>query len=172
MVMGPINWKIWLFIMCFYFILPLASAASGNPDVSPSIESGKKIYLSNCAGCHGEKGDGSAFPGAFNFTDREKMNKSNSSVFFDAITNGISGTAMPSFGRLSENERWDVIAYINTFQFGDFQPGVPQKKPASTVGQQYGKEWYNTTGGSAMIIISAGLTIYILYLFIRGLKER
>jgi len=26
------------------------------PDERPSIESGKKIYLSNCAGCHGEKG--------------------------------------------------------------------------------------------------------------------
>ena len=170
--MGSIKWIIWLILMCFYYIIPLASAASGNTDESPSIESGKKIYLSNCAGCHGEKGDGSAFPGAFDFTDREKMNKSNSSVFFDAITNGISGTAMPSFSRLSENERWDVIAYINTFQLRDFQQSVPQKTPVSTGGQQYGKAWYNTTGGSAMIIISAVLAIYILYLFIRGLKER
>ncbi len=170
--MGSINWKIWLFIMCFYFILPLASAASGNPDVSSSIESGKKIYLTNCAGCHGEKGDGSAFPGAFDFSDRKKMNKSNSSVFFDAITNGISGTAMPSFGRLSETERWDVIDYIKTFALSEVEPSIPQKTPASTAGLKYRKEWYNTTGGSAMIIISAGLAIYILYLFIRGLKER
>ena len=170
--MGFINWKIWLILMCFYIIPPLASAASNNPDVSPSIGSGKNIYLSNCAGCHGEKGDGSAFPGAFDFTDREKMNKSNLSVFFDAITNGIPGTSMPSFGRLSENEIWDVIAYVNTFQLSDNRSTLPKQTTASTAGQQYGKEWYNTSGGRAMIIISGGLAIFIIYLFIRGLKER
>jgi high-affinity iron transporter len=115
--MGSIKLKIWLIIMCLYLIQPLASAASGNPDENLLIISGNKIYLSNCSGCHGENVDGYAFPGAFNFTYREKMNKSNSSVFYNAITNGISGTAMPSFSRLSENERWDVIAYVNTFNY-------------------------------------------------------
>jgi len=153
------------------YLIP-ALGAENNIYSNPSIESGKDIYLSNCAGCHGEKGDGSGFPGAFNFTDREQMNNINSSVFFDAITNGISGTAMPSFGRLSEKDRWDVIAFIRTFAQSDAHPDTPQKTPGSTAGKQYGKEWFKTAGGIAMILISAILTIYILHLFIRGLKER
>ncbi len=277
--MDSINWKIYFILISLCIITSSASAiAIGYPDERPSIEAGKKIYLSNCAGCHGEKGDGSTFPGAFNFTNSEKMINSNSSIFFDAITNGIPGTAMPSFSKLpkkdrwdviaylwtfwidkpsvengkiiyekdcagchgmlgngygfpeafdftnlsqtavkqpsvyfdrltqgipgtamrpykndlTENERWDAVKYLFTFQFSDYQLTVPQITqvqitqvqitqpqitqpqitPAPTKPQYSGKEWYNSTGGVAIILVSAGLAIFILYLFIRGLKER
>jgi len=258
--MGSINWKVY-FILISLCIITSSASAIDYPDERPSIESGKKIYLSNCAGCHGEKGDGS-FPGASNFTNSEKMITSNSSIFFDAITNGIPGTAMPSFSKfpkkdrwdviaylwtlwidrqsaengkmiyekncagchsvlgngyglpeafdftnlsqtaskqpsvffdrltqgipgtamrpwksdLTENERWDAVKYLFTFQFSDYQLTVPQTPPqitpAPTKPQYSGKEWYNTTGGGAIILFSAGLAVFILYLFIRGLKER
>ncbi|CAG0983943.1 hypothetical protein METP1_01925 [Methanosarcinales archaeon] len=251
--MGSINWKIYFILISLCIMISSASASAiYYPDERSSIESGKKIYLSNCAGCHGEKGDGSTSP--FNFTSSEKMIKSNSSVFFDSITNGISGSAMPSFSRLpkkdrwdviaylwtfwidrqsaekgkmvfgkncagchgikgdglpgafdftnlsqmavkqpsiffdrltqgvsgtamrswksdlTENERWDAVKYVFTFQFSDYELTAPI--PAPTRPQSPGKEWHNTTGGVAIIFVSAGLAIFILYLFIRGLKER
>lgn len=263
-VMDSINWKIHFILISLCIITSSASAvAIDYPDERPSIEAGKKIYLSNCAGCHGEKGDGSTFPGAFDFTNNEKMINSNSSIFFDAIANGIPGTAMPSFSKLpkkdiwdviaylwtfwidkpsiengkiiyekdcagchgmlgngygfpeafdftnlsqaavkqpsvyfdrltqgipgtamrpyknelSEDECWDAVKYLFTFQFSDYQLTVPQITqpqitPAPTKPQYSGKEWYNITGGGAIILVSAGLAIFILYLFIRGLKER
>jgi len=83
---------------------------------------------------------------------------------------------------LTENERWDTVKYLFTFQFSDYQFTVPQLTvpqitlpqitPAPTITQYSGKEWHNTIGGGAIILVSAGLAVFILYLFIRGLKER
>jgi len=262
--MSSINWKVYFILIGLCIIISSATVvAIDYPDERPSIESGKKIYLSNCAGCHDEKGDGSTFSGASNFTNSEKMINSNSSTFYDRITNGIPGTAMPSFSKLPKKDRWDVIAYLwtfwidrqsaengkiiyekdcagchgilgdgygfpeafdftnlsqtaskqpsvffdrltrgipgtamrpyksdltenerwnavkylFTFQFSDYQltvpqPTAPQTTPAPTKPQYSGKEWYNTTGGGAIILVSAALAVFILYLFIRGLKER
>lgn len=86
------------------------------PLEKPSVDSGQVVYTSTCAICHGEKGDGSSYAGAYNFTDHQKMINENSTAFFLSITNGRKGTAMPPFGnRLSESQRWDVIAYVWTF---------------------------------------------------------
>ncbi|KAB2941308.1 MAG: cytochrome c [Candidatus Methanoperedens sp.] len=267
--MSSINRKVYFILISLCIIISSATAvAIDYPDERPSIESGKKIYLSNCAGCHGEKGDGSTFSGASNFTNSEKMIISNSSIFYDKITNGIPGTAMPSFSKLpkkdrwdviayiwtfwidkqsaengkkiyekdcagchsmlgdgyglpeafdftnlsqtaskqpsvffdrltqgipgtamrpyksdlTENERWDAVKYLFTFQFSDYQLTVPQltvpqttlpqTTPAPTKPQYPGKEWYNTAGGGAIILVSVALAVFILYLFIRGLKER
>jgi len=85
------------------------------PSEKPSVDSGKKVYDMNCAGCHGVKGDGSVFKGAPDFTDQNTMINKNSSLIFDAVSEGVSGTAMPGFGSLSVPERWDVVAYTWTF---------------------------------------------------------
>ena len=84
------------------------------PSEKPSVVSGQVIFTSACAVCHGEKGNGSGYAGAYNFTDDQKMVDRNSSDFFLSITNGRQ--AMPPFGnRLSQSQRWDVVAYLWTF---------------------------------------------------------
>jgi mono/diheme cytochrome c family protein len=84
-----------------------------------SIERGKEIYEKKCALCHGTKGDGKGpasaglNPKPTNFKDshREKMTDGE---HFWKITTGRGG--MPSFAKdLTEEERWHVINYVNTF---------------------------------------------------------
>lgn len=77
---------------------------------------GKAIYDHSCALCHGRKGEGlgnqSALP---NFGDRQAMARRTDQELFDKITNGGQGTGMPAWSKLlSEQERWDVLAYIRT----------------------------------------------------------
>ncbi len=104
----------WSALIILLILTGLVSA--GYPPERPSVVSGQVVFTSSCAICHGEKGDGSGSAGAYDFTDYQKMRNENSTAFFLSITNGRQGTAMPPFGnRLSENQRWDVIAYIWTF---------------------------------------------------------
>jgi len=109
--------KKWIISCVFTFSLffPIVLASGAYPVEKFSLSSGREIFNSNCAGCHGEKGDGSVLKGAFNFTDNELMRTKNSSIFFNVVTNGVPGTAMPSFGKLSTPQRWDVAAYLWTF---------------------------------------------------------
>lgn len=113
-----------LTLLCL-FVLNIALAEY--PLEKPSIESGKEIFISNCASCHGEKGDGSGMNSAYDFTDHEKMINENSTAFFKSVTNGRQGTAMPAFGNLSEAKRWGVIAHIWTF-WADMQSAESGKE--------------------------------------------
>ena len=84
-----------------------------------SIQRGKEIYEKKCSLCHGDKGDGKGpasaglnpKPTNFKNSHGEKMTDGE---HFWKITTGRGG--MPSFAKdLTEEERWHVINYINTF---------------------------------------------------------
>ena len=86
------------------------------PPERPSAVRGKAIFEANCVTCHGAAGDGSGLPGAANFTDVEFMRKKKPAEFFEAIRDGIEGTAMPAWGEtLSQMDIWDVLYYEWTF---------------------------------------------------------
>ena len=79
------------------------------PKQLPSLASGKKIYLENCAQCHGEtgKGDGPSratmnpkIPLPANFTDAEFMAGLSPFKAFNAVSFGVENTAMASFAAL------------------------------------------------------------------------
>ena len=143
-----------------------------------SVERGKIIFEKNCASCHGIKGDGSGLPGAMDFTNLSNMiSIGQPSVFFDSVSNGVPGTAMPPFkDTFSEEERWDAIKYIWTFQYGDY-PGSPAGSPPdrtlpSPDVPSSGYEWYKRPTGYAILAVSGWIVVGIVYLFIRGLRER
>jgi mono/diheme cytochrome c family protein len=82
------------------------------PPEMPSAVRGKAIFEANCVTCHGATGDGSGLPGAANFTDVEFMRGKKPAEFFQAIRDGVEGTAMPAWGdTLSEMDIWDVLYY-------------------------------------------------------------
>ena len=100
------------------------------PTVTPQLlEAGKKIFDLRCAPCHGFEGAGegpaaiSLDPrprdftrGLFKFKTTEMGQVVADNDLFRTISRGIPGTAMPSWKRvLSEEERWQVIAYVKTF---------------------------------------------------------
>ena len=96
------------------------------PRKLPALASGKKLYLENCAQCHGEtgKGDGTGresmkpkTPLPANFTDPERMAGISPFKAFNTQSFGLEGTAMASFAALSEEQRWELAFYIMSLRF-------------------------------------------------------
>lgn len=100
-------------------------AVEGGPQ---QIAFGRIVYEHRCAGCHGAKGDGWG-PAAtfFNFQPRDfrlgvfKFRSTPSGSLptdgdlLRTLTNGVRGTAMPTWHELPFKERLAVIHYIKTF---------------------------------------------------------
>ena len=97
------------------------SAAAPEPvTLSQEGVSGKEIYSTHCAICHGEKGDGvglvvldrparSFLQGGFSFGNTPE-------AIYRTISNGIGGTPMPGFeDALSEEQRRAVTDYVIAF---------------------------------------------------------
>jgi len=85
-----------------------------------AIESGRLLFRRYCALCHGLSADGkgvrreglSADPR--NFHDPVWQEKTSPSEIFHTITDGLSQSSMPSFRALTEDERWNLVAYIES----------------------------------------------------------
>lgn len=108
---------------------------SQTPD--PSLQNGKRLYATNCAACHGEQGQGDGVfaaeltrtdhPGMekgemtqapADFTDPAQMLSASSALLQGKIIRGGMGTGMPYWGPVfTEEETWDLVAYLWSFQF-------------------------------------------------------
>ncbi|HEX6304502.1 MAG TPA: c-type cytochrome [Anaerolineales bacterium] len=80
-----------------------------------SLTSGEQIYHEDCAVCHGEGGTGEVL-GAADFTDLRFVAENSPRDFYLTVTQGEG--SMPAWqGRLSQEERWDVVDYLFTFSY-------------------------------------------------------
>jgi mono/diheme cytochrome c family protein len=109
---------------------------------SESLANGKQLYAQNCAACHGENGAGNGvfaddlaqageasmqtMSGAIDmmmqtpvdFTDPKRMLGASPALLQGKILRGGMGTGMPMWGSIfTEEQIWDLIAYIYSFQF-------------------------------------------------------
>jgi mono/diheme cytochrome c family protein/plastocyanin len=107
-----------------------------------ALASGKELYAQNCAACHGETGGGDGVfaddlaAGAeasmqsmngstemeiqrpVDFTDPRRMLGASPALFEGKILRGGMGTGMPMWGTIfTEEQIWDLIAYLYSFQF-------------------------------------------------------
>lgn len=74
------------------------------------LSAGEAIYLTNCATCHGDKGQGGTGP---NLTDNSFLNIEKPEDYFDVIANGRKNGAMPAWGtRLPPNDQVLVAGYV------------------------------------------------------------
>ncbi len=101
------------------------------PTKTPNLKVGQNLYRQVCADCHGSSGDGRGPAAAWlnpppsNFQNNERMNLATPHQFFNAITFGVAGTAMPSHQQaLSDQQRWDIAFYLMTLRQG-FNPRTP-----------------------------------------------
>ena len=101
---------------------------------------GAQLYATNCAACHGEKGDGNGvFADQFaagsenvhgdqtlgeqtlrpaDFTDPSRMLTASPPQLQGKILRGGMGTGMPYWGPIfTEEQTWALVAYLWTFQF-------------------------------------------------------
>jgi mono/diheme cytochrome c family protein/plastocyanin len=107
-----------------------------------SLANGGQLYAQNCAACHGENGAGDGvfaddlaaagessmqtMEGAMDmvmqnpvdFTDPRRMLGASPALLQGKILRGGMGTGMPMWGSIfTEQQIWDLIAYIYSFQF-------------------------------------------------------
>ncbi len=107
-----------------------------------SLANGKQLYAQNCAACHGENGGGDGvfaddlvqageasmqtMSGAENmmmqtpidFTNPTRMLGASPALLQGKILRGGMGTGMPMWGSIfTEEQIWDLIAYLYSFQF-------------------------------------------------------
>jgi mono/diheme cytochrome c family protein len=96
----------------------MASLANPHPVSDASLASGRMYYQINCAVCHGDAGagDGPAtklgVPGISLVTDITKARSDG--YLFGMIRNGRG--LMPSYNRIEEPDRWDVVNYLRGLQ--------------------------------------------------------
>lgn len=97
--------------------IDVPTAALASPD---RRSRGKRLFLDHCALCHGEQGDGqgvrreglSSPPRSF--TDAAWRQSTSPRRVFFAIREGVSGTPMPGWKSSSEQDAWDLTAYVLT----------------------------------------------------------
>jgi mono/diheme cytochrome c family protein/plastocyanin len=107
-----------------------------------SLANGQNLYVQNCAACHGENGAGDgvfaddlaaagessmqSMTGAHDmvmqtpvdFTDPTRMLGASPALLQGKILRGGMGTGMPMWGSIfTEEQIWDLIAYMYSFQF-------------------------------------------------------
>lgn len=92
---------------------PESAAAQVNPFANrPELAAGgRKLFLRNCAECHGKDGTGKAKKHSANLQMPAIQLQSDGTLFWK-LTNGNTGKGMPSFSKLPEPERWQVVMYL------------------------------------------------------------
>jgi len=108
---------------------PVASTAAVPMTVTlpvrlPVASDGESLYAARCAACHGAtgKGDGpqsqqivASIGGTLpNFADLAYARAVKPTDWFNAITVGRLEKGMPPFTSLTDDQRWDVVAYLYT----------------------------------------------------------
>jgi mono/diheme cytochrome c family protein len=147
---------------------PATARLEPTPEV---IAAGQAVYGRRCVFCHGEQGAGDGpvadyldprprdfTLGIFKFRSTKTGGLPTDDDLFRTLTQGVKGTAMPSWGvgdgALSEDERWQVLHYIKTFSGGIFED--PEFDPTAA-------EWTVSTGAEPPLTaesIAAGDAIF------------
>lgn len=105
-------------------LIKLSPAVSLPSELLP-IQQVQALYQQNCSACHGAKGQGNGElaatldPTPTDFTDKERAMNRSLIGLYDAITNGIEGTAMVALSHLDEKQRWSLAFYAGSIAFQD-----------------------------------------------------
>lgn len=93
------------------------------PKTVPDIARGSALYQEQCAACHGATGhgDGPAAaqldPPPVAFTDANRARARSLYSLYEAISQGVAGTAMPGFASMSAEDRWALSFYVGTIAY-------------------------------------------------------
>ena len=94
------------------------------PAKTPDAKRGDALFQMQCASCHGGEGhgDGPAAaalePRPTDFHDLARRNQRSLLSYYNTVTLGLPGTAMPSFSQLSEADRWALVFHVGQLAYG------------------------------------------------------
>jgi mono/diheme cytochrome c family protein len=100
--------------------------ARTNPITTANLKQGEQLYFDevpgrySCATCHGRNGNGKGpmsshfMPPPRNLKCVRAANIPDGQVFW-TIKNGSAGTDMPAHKNFSDDQIWQLVAYIRTF---------------------------------------------------------
>lgn len=152
--------------LCSLFAAGLfASSVSAQP--APDLEAGREAYQDHCARCHGATGAGDGrdaariYPrprnlseGVFKFRTTASGSPPTDEDLFQTISEGLPGSRMPEFQRLSEETRWQLVFYVKSLSAA-FEEPPPERidlgrDPGPTKANLIqGKELYTQLGCNA-----------------------
>ncbi|MBT9492166.1 MAG: FTR1 family iron permease [Paucibacter sp.] len=104
-----------------------------SPVAPPSVAQAAALYQAQCAACHGATGNGDGplglrlDPRPVAFTDKGRARERSAFALYQAVSQGIQGTAMPSFATIPESDRWALAFFIGQFAHTDAQVSAGQK---------------------------------------------
>jgi cytochrome c oxidase cbb3-type subunit 2 len=154
-----------LLIFGIVLVQEFASKRAGIVQAQTDIELGERVYLENCAACHGQRGDGRGpeadrlkikprdfTTGNYKFRSTPSGSLPLDEDLFRTISRGVRTTSMLAQLHLSESERRAVVAYLKAFspRFKTEKPLKPiaiPAQPANTREQvTLGKTMYAEAG--------------------------
>jgi mono/diheme cytochrome c family protein len=101
--------------------VPAEFSGKTNPLGPNAAEAGAVVFNNNCVACHGSQGHGDGPAGAALDPAPKNLPELSTTVgddfLFWRISTGSPGTSMPAWkGVLTDEEIWQVIAYIHTLK--------------------------------------------------------
>ena len=111
-----------LYARTFQGLVQMSALANPVPMSKESADRGRKAYQVNCSACHGPAGMASQTAPMFKFgiyapsigAGSNAANTLSDGYIFGIIRNGRG--LMPSYNRIEEPTRWDVVNYLRTLQ--------------------------------------------------------
>ena len=108
---------------------PRSSAQQKNPYVGQeaAIAVGAKLYATNCSACHGTSGQGTGNIPAVSHGATQTA--SDGEVFW-FLTTGSIEKGMPAWGSLSEQKRWQIVAFLKSLKNSSGARNASSGRPA------------------------------------------
>ena len=88
------------------------NSLAGSP---AAVVAGEKLYRQTCQACHGGQARGDRGPA---LATNNFAHGSDDADLFRNIRSGISGSAMPSFSKLTNDQTWQLVSYIRSLSGG------------------------------------------------------
>lgn len=102
----------------------MLAAAAEDPAV---VADGKAAFMTNCASCHGQKGEGLIGP---NLTDEYWLHGAEMTEVYKVVKDGVTAKGMPAWGSiLTQDEVVGVTAYIESIKDTNVSGKEPQGEP-------------------------------------------
>lgn len=95
--------------------VPDKDRARENPydSKSEAIAAGAKLFHQNCASCHGKEAMGTAKKPNLH---SDRIRNSTPGELEWLLKNGSMKNGMPSWSRLPEQQRWQIVSYLKSLQ--------------------------------------------------------